>query len=122
MDFMEGKLLSEFVKTNNDQKKLNKIGQALWDFYMHQIHNLKKVHADPHPETFNKQIFKTDSVRFWCMKSIPESFYKPYFELANKSVLNNPTKFSEKLHELEILNNNDIDKKLYFLQICFMIY
>jgi predicted unusual protein kinase regulating ubiquinone biosynthesis (AarF/ABC1/UbiB family) len=25
------------------------VGQALWDFYMYQIHILKKVHADPHP-------------------------------------------------------------------------
>jgi predicted unusual protein kinase regulating ubiquinone biosynthesis (AarF/ABC1/UbiB family) len=27
------------------------VGQALWDFYMYQIHILKKVHADPHPGT-----------------------------------------------------------------------
>jgi predicted unusual protein kinase regulating ubiquinone biosynthesis (AarF/ABC1/UbiB family) len=115
MDFMEGKHLSEFVKTNNDQKKLNKIGQALWDFYMHQIHNLKKVHADPHPGNFLINKFsKLIALDFGCMKSIPESFYKPYFELANKSILNNPTKFSEKLHELEILNNNDTRQEILF--------
>ena len=75
MDFMEGKHLSEFVKTNNDQKKLNKIGQALWDFYMHQIHNLKKVHADPHPGNFLINKFsKLIALDFGCMKSIPESF------------------------------------------------
>ena len=38
MDYMEGKHLSEFTKQNTDEKKANKIGQALWDFYMYQIH------------------------------------------------------------------------------------
>ena len=49
MDYMQGQHLSEFAKHNTDQEKSNRLGQALWDFYMHQIHNLKKVHADPHP-------------------------------------------------------------------------
>ena len=52
MDWMEGIHLSEFTNHNTDQKAANKIGQALWDFYMYQIHELKKVHADPHPGNF----------------------------------------------------------------------
>ena len=83
MDFMKGLHLSEFVKTNADTEKSNQLGQALWDFYMHQIHNLKKVHADPHPGNFlinnNAQLIALD---FGCMKSIPDTFYTPYFELA----------------------------------------
>jgi len=43
MDWMDGEHLSEFTAHNEDQEKSNKLGQALWDFYMFQIHNLKKV-------------------------------------------------------------------------------
>ena len=49
MDWMKGEHLSEFTALNEDSEVSNKLGQALWDFYMHQIHNLRKVHADPHP-------------------------------------------------------------------------
>ena len=52
MDWMTGLHLSEFTKVNNDQEKSDKLGQALWNFFMFQIHVLKKVHADPHPGKF----------------------------------------------------------------------
>ena len=52
MDWMHGEHLSEYVSHSNQQEELDKIGQALWDFYMYQIHVLKKVHADPHPGNF----------------------------------------------------------------------
>ncbi|MGB1314209.1 MAG: ABC1 kinase family protein, partial [Bizionia paragorgiae] len=52
MDWMDGIHLSEFTNTNTDQEKANVLGQALWDFYMYQMHVLKKVHADPHPGNF----------------------------------------------------------------------
>src|SRR5680860_1703927 len=38
MDWMEGEHLSEFAKKNTNQEKADKIGQALWDFYMYQMH------------------------------------------------------------------------------------
>ena len=38
MDWMEGKHLGEFTKTDFDSELGNKLGQALWDFYMFQIH------------------------------------------------------------------------------------
>ena len=52
MDWMKGEHLSEFTAHNEDPEVSTKLGQALWDFYMHQIHNLRKVHADPHPGNF----------------------------------------------------------------------
>jgi hypothetical protein len=36
MDWMEGVHLSQFK--NSDPIVADKIGQALWDFYMYQIH------------------------------------------------------------------------------------
>jgi predicted unusual protein kinase regulating ubiquinone biosynthesis (AarF/ABC1/UbiB family) len=108
MDWMNGKHWSEFCKTNPDQETANKIGQALWDFYMFQVHQLRKVHADPHPGNFlvdeNDNLIAID---FGCIKEIPEEFYIPYFELAEPENLNNPSIFHAKLTELEILTDKD---------------
>ncbi|MBP6759332.1 MAG: AarF/ABC1/UbiB kinase family protein [Flavobacterium sp.] len=108
MDWMKGIHLSEFTNKNTNQEVANKIGQALWDFYMYQIHVLRKVHADPHPGNFlvnpENQLVALD---FGCMKQIPNEFYFPYFELINKKVLDNKILFEEILFELEILRLDD---------------
>jgi predicted unusual protein kinase regulating ubiquinone biosynthesis (AarF/ABC1/UbiB family) len=116
MDWMSGKHLSEFTKNNTNQETANKIGQALWDFYMYQIHILKKVHADPHPGNFlvnnDNQLVALD---FGCMKQIPNDFYTPYFELIDKNVINKPKIFNAKLFELEILRKDDSKEEVdYF--------
>ena len=115
MDWMTGKHLSEFTKYNGDEEKANKIGQALWDFYMFQIHHLKKFHADPHPGNFlvseDHQLTVLD---FGCVKSIPKEFYIPYFELAQLETLENPVLFKDKLYELEILRKDDSHKEIVF--------
>ncbi len=38
MDWVEGLHLREWLKTNPSQEMRNQIGQALWDFYDHQVH------------------------------------------------------------------------------------
>jgi predicted unusual protein kinase regulating ubiquinone biosynthesis (AarF/ABC1/UbiB family) len=115
MDYMEGEHLSEFVAHNTNQAYSNQLGQALWDFYMFQMHNLKKVHADPHPGNF---LVSKDgdliALDFGCMKVIPEHFYTPYFELANKENINNRAFFKKKLYELEILREDDTPKEVEF--------
>ncbi len=115
MDYMEGEHLSEFTGHNTDQDKANKLGQALWDFYMYQIHNLKKVHADPHPGNFliskKGELIALD---FGCMKSIPQEFYTPYFELAKPENISNRDYFVAKLYELEILREDDSKAELAF--------
>lgn len=52
MDWLEGIHLKEYLETNPSQEERNKIGQALWDFYNFQQHQLRAVHADPHPGNF----------------------------------------------------------------------
>lgn len=120
MDWMEGIHLSEYTALNNDQKDLNSLGQALWDFYMYQIHALKKVHADPHPGNFlvskDTELIALD---FGCMKTIPEEFYVPYFELANTENLNNKAFFTEKMYELEILKPEDTKEEVAFFSQMF---
>jgi len=120
MDWMHGEHLSEYVSHFNEQNDLDKIGQALWDFYMYQIHVLKKVHADPHPGNFlvspEKELVALD---FGCIKVIPDSFYVPYFELATKENLSNPEFFRKKLYELEILIPSDSKEEVSFFSEMF---
>lgn len=120
MDWMDGEHLSEFTAYNKDQNKANKLGQALWDFYMFQIHKLKKVHADPHPGNF--LISKKENLialDFGCMKVIPESFYVPYFELAREEIINDSKRFTKKLYELEILRKDDTKEEIDFFSAMF---
>ena len=118
MDWMTGVHLSEFK--NSDPIIANKIGQALWDFYMYQIHVLKKVHADPHPGNFlvndkNELI----AIDFGCMKTIPNEFYIPYFELIDPKVIDNKELFSKKLFELEILRADDSKEEIVYFTAMF---
>lgn len=120
MDWMHGIHLSEFTEINQDQSVANQLGQALWDFYMYQIHCLKKVHADPHPGNFlvspNNELIVID---FGCIKTMPVSFYAPYFELADLNVINNDILFEQKLYELEILRTDDSPKEITFFKSLF---
>ncbi len=115
MDWMHGEHLSEFTKRNTDEVLSNKLGQALWDFYMFQIHKLKKVHADPHPGNFLiSDEGKLIALDFGCMKSIPDEFYVPYFELAEPKNINNPEVFKNTLFKLEILRTDDSKEEVAF--------
>ena len=120
MDYMEGEHLSEFTAYNADQEKSNTLGQALWDFFMFQIHDLKKVHADPHPGNFlvNKKGVLI-ALDFGCMKTIPMEFYTPYFELAKPENIDNKDYFVKKLYELEILREDDSKEELTFFTAMF---
>ena len=120
MEWIDGKHLSEFAKENNDEVKGDKIGQALWDFYMYQMHHLREVHADPHPGNF--LIDKNDNlvaIDFGCIKKVPLEFYTPYFELALPSVIDNPAVFNKKLYELEILRLDDSNEEIAYFTSMF---
>ncbi len=120
MDWMMGKHLSEFTKTNTDKVKADKVGQTLWDFYMFQMHELKRVHADPHPGNF---LVDEDSnliaIDFGCVKTVPDEFYVPYFELAKPENINNPEVFLEKMYALEILKKEDSPEETKFFSELF---
>ncbi|MXN91548.1 AarF/ABC1/UbiB kinase family protein [Flavobacterium sp. Sd200] len=108
MDWMEGIHLSEYCKQSHSQEERNCIGQALFNFYMFQIHKLKFFHADPHPGNFLvDDRGNLIAIDFGCMKKIPDSFYTPYFELIAKGTLENEALFRQKLTELEVLKADD---------------
>ena len=121
MDWMNGIHLSEFTnKASYNKETSNRLGQSLWDFYMYQIHVLKKVHADPHPGNF--LVSDSDElivIDFGCMKEVPQSFYGPYFELANQENINDSVFFENKLYELEILRKDDSQEEITFFKEMF---
>lgn len=117
MTWKEGIHLSTFGKQNESQQKANEISQTLWDFYMYQIHTLRKVHADPHPGNFlvapNGKLVVLD---FGCMKVIPEDFYTPFFRLTDKEHIKDKVKFMETMEELELFSETDseVDKEFLY--------
>ncbi len=120
MDWMNGTHISDFTKTEFSSETANQLGQTLWDFYMYQIHVLRKVHADPHPGNFlvsdNGNLIAID---FGCIKEVPDEFYKPYFELAKKEVIEDEERLTVKMYELEILKSTDSPKELEFFKAMF---
>ena len=116
MDWMEGVHLSEYVAQEDEGHDVrNRLGQTLWDFYMFQIHGLKKVQADPHPGNFMvDQERNLIAIDFGCMKSIPEDFYHPYFELSNKENIEDVSKFDKLLRELEIILPTDSEEEVHY--------
>ena len=120
MDWMYGQHLSEWCKRPFTPEQGQKIGQTLWDFYMYQMHVLRRIHADPHPGNF--LIDERDNlmvIDFGCLKEIPEDFYGPYFELAQKENLENPEYFERQLYALEILKPQDSPREKAFFTTIF---
>ena len=119
MDWVEGKHLKEYLETNPDYESRQKIGQGLWDFYDHQVHSLKQVHADPHPGNFLMQSNgKLGVIDFGCVKEIPEDFYKGYFKLIRKDIVRDNAEIEQAFLDLGIIYNTDSEKdKKFFINV-----
>lgn len=88
MDWIEGKPLGEVLKSPLPAGAGTMLGQALWDFYDFQMHQLRSVHADPHPGNFIiTPDYQLGIIDFGCVKVIPDSFYTTYFQLLDPSLL-----------------------------------
>jgi len=120
MDWIEGKHIKEWMDTNPSQEVRNQVGQALWDFYHHQVHNLNQVHADPHPGNF---IIQEDGtlgiIDFGCVKVIPKDFYTGYFSLIKKDLLINEAELNQIFYDLEFISDKDTDVEKAFFSAIF---
>ncbi|WP_343671653.1 AarF/ABC1/UbiB kinase family protein [Chitinophaga sp.] len=120
MDWLRGYHLKEFLLKNPSQEARNKIGQALWDFYQFQVHQLKKVHADPHPGNFLMREDGTVGIfDFGCIKEIPEDFYINYFLLTDKEVLKDDERRKQIYTSLEMIHPSDSEKEITFFSALF---
>ena len=108
MEWKEGLHLSEYDRANPSQEQRSAIAQTLWDFYLYQIHELRKVHADPHPGNFmvspENELIALD---FGCVKELPEDFYTSYFKLTDHNNVTNEESFLQILSELHVVTKED---------------
>ena len=115
MSWIEGQHLKEFLATNPTQELKNKIGQALWDFYNFQQHELRAVHADPHPGNFlitpegNLGI-----IDFGCIKTLPDDFYYPFFSTTSTDLLDNKEETIKAFRALEMILPKDNPQQVEF--------
>ena len=120
MDWMEGIHLSEYTAQKNNPEQMKLVGQTLWDFYMYQMHVLKRVHADPHPGNFLVDASGAlVAIDFGCIKEVPEDFYVPYFELAQKEAMEDRDFFIDKITALEILRPDDSEEDSAYISDLF---
>lgn len=119
MEWINGQHADQFLAQNPPQELKNKVGQAIWDFYNHQIHYLKKIHSDPHPGNFliDEQGNLT-VLDFGCVKEIPDDFYTEYFKLTHPDTLSSDEKTEYSLRKLEIIRPTDTPKQVqYFIKL-----
>lgn len=115
MDWIDGLHMKEFLKTQPSQELKNKIGQALWDFYNYQQHELRAVHADPHPGNFMiTPDEKLGVIDFGCIKEMPDDFYIPFFSLISSDVVNDREKTIEAFRKLGMIHPTDTPEQIAF--------
>lgn len=115
MDWLEGLHLKEFLQTNPSQELKNQIGQALWDFYNFQQHELRAVHADPHPGNFLiTPEGKLGVIDFGCIKEMPDDFYQPFFSLTSTDLFEDKTATIAAFRKLEMILPQDSPAQVDF--------
>ncbi len=107
MQWVGGEQLDVYAKSGAEKAEKLKIAQALWDFYHHQIHDLRQFHADPHPGNFKVDGGELWVLDFGCTKQLDGEFYRMYFALMNPDVLGDEERFRAALHEIGLLLETD---------------
>ena len=115
MGWLEGLHMKEFMKTNPSQEICNQVGQAHWDFYNFQQHELRAVHADPHPGNFLiTPDGKLGVIDFGCIKEMPADFYEPFFSMTSTNMLQDKIKTISTFRELEMIRKDDSPAQIEF--------
>ncbi|WP_309383007.1 ABC1 kinase family protein [Cerasicoccus frondis] len=108
MEWINGMPLDKFIETNPSQEARNRIGQAMWDFYHFQVHELREFHADPHPGNFlisaDEHLYVLD---FGCVKKLEDDFYREYFQLLDMNRVLDNAHFESMLEGLGLIQSSD---------------
>lgn len=119
MDWVDGVHLDQYAKGDAAQEERDKIGQALWDLYHYQVHEMGVFHADPHPGNFlvkNGELWVLD---FGCVKKIQQDFYYDYFALMDPERVAKDEDLDKLLLDLGILYENEDEQTLRKLRPIF---
>lgn len=119
MDWLDGEPLGEAMKQGIPSDQAMVLGQAMWDFYHFQMHELRAVHADPHPGNF---ILMPDGklgiIDFGCVKEIPEDFHSSYFQLLDSSLLDDEPRKIRVFAELGFIYPDDTARdRAFFIDL-----
>ena len=106
-DWIDGMPLDRFADSEADQQERDLIGQALWDFYSHQVHGLMLFHADPHPGNFLVKDGDLWVLDFGCTKKISEEFYRKQFRFLDPRLERDPALLQEALRDLDVILPED---------------
>ncbi len=121
MSWIDGVQLDIYAKEEQSQEKRNRIAQAVWDFYQHQIHNLKVFHADPHPGNFLIEDDELYVLDFGCVKQLPKDFYAQYFNLMDPELIlpENEEAFKKLLKYFDLLLDEDSPRAIELMTSLF---
>jgi predicted unusual protein kinase regulating ubiquinone biosynthesis (AarF/ABC1/UbiB family) len=112
MEWIDGQPLDRFADGDASQRERDLIGQALWDFYSHQVHDLNLFHADPHPGNFLVSEGHLCVLDFGCTKQITHEFYRKQFRFLDPNLPKNPTLLEDALRDLNVIIKSDSEKEI----------
>jgi hypothetical protein len=119
MRWIDGIPLDRFADGETSQEKRDLIGQALWDFYSHQVHDLNLFHADPHPGNFLVSDGMLCVLDFGCTKQITKEFYRKQFRFLDPNLPKNPALLEEALRDLKVIIPSDTGKEIHqIMMLC----
>ena len=119
MEWIDGTPLDQFADSDATQQERDAIGQALWDFYAHQVHDLNLFHADPHPGNFLVCGEKLLVLDFGCTKRITRDFYRKQFRFLDPALPGSPGLLEEALRDLDVIIPSDTEKEIsQIMELC----
>ena len=119
MDWMDGEPFDVFADGPAPQGLRDTIGQALWDFYAHQIHVLRVFHADPHPGNFLVSGDSLCVLDFGCTKTIDAAFHAKQFAFLDPALETNPARLTATMESMAILLPTDTPaQRTHLMELC----
>ncbi len=121
-DWVDGIPLDRFADGEATQRERDRIGQALWDFYSHQVHHLLVFHADPHPGNFLVKEGQLWVLDFGCTKKISRAFYRKQFRFLDPRLESDPALLQEALRDLDVILPEDGPEQIATITSLCMIW
>ncbi len=107
MDWVDGEPLDRWADGPASQAERDQIGQALWDFYAFQVHELRVFHADPHPGNFLVRDGILWVLDFGCVKELDEDAHRRQFRMLEPTLLADDAALEAAMEDLRVLRPDD---------------